>query len=238
MLRYYVAIGSETVEGLSYDSDFGLKAISRSNFPALQRKVKSYEIDGVDGTQYETNGYQDRVFTVNYNFIDRNYINDSVRKIRKWLDNLVGKRLSLADDPEYFYFIKKVDYENIERIKKRKGKFSVTFTLAPFAYKFSNNQFIDVENGVSLYNDGDFESKPLIKVRGNGYVKMWINDFLIGFDVADEVLINSEKELCIESNINKNIKQGKYPLLKQEENIIRWEGNVVSVSINPNYIYY
>lgn len=239
MLKYFIGIGnSESIEGLTRDLDIGLKATTRPHFPALKKRVKDYPVDGKDGSYYETLGYEDRIFNISYNFIDRKNIHDTVRRIRRFLDTATGKKLATSDDPEYFYLIKKVDYDDIERKKKTIGKFKVTFTLAPFAYKFSTNQFLEIKSGQQIYNDGDFKSKPILEIEGNGYIKLWVNNNLIGFNIVDKTIINCEKELCYRQDELTNLKIGKYPMLEKEFNTIKWEGNVVRVNLNPNYIYY
>lgn len=239
MHSYFIAIGNaNSIEGLTTDIEVGMKAITRPSFPALKKKNKTYQVDGKDGDYYEDLGYQDRKIDIKYNFYDRKTIHDRVRRIRRFLDNAVGKKLAFSDDPEFFYIIKHLEYGDIERITKRIGNFTVSIIVEPFAYKFATNQFIEINSGDQVYNDGDFKSKPLIEIEGNGYIKLWINNNLIGFNVVDKTLIDCKKELCYREDELTNLKIGNYPILEKEFNNIRWEGNVKKVSLNPNYIYY
>lgn len=221
------------------DLDLGLKSIKRPNFPSLKKRYEEYPVDGKDGMDYEFLGYEDRYLTVEYNFIEKKDIHNKVRLITKWLNNITDNKLVLSDNPEYFYLVKKIEYDDIERSLKVLGKFNVTFTLEPFAYQFSTNEEIELKNNDEIYNDGDFESKPILEIEGNGYIKLWVNDNLIELNVADKVTVNSKLELCFKNKIIEPArKKGDFPILKMEFNTIRWEGNVRRITINPNCIYY
>lgn len=221
------------------DLDLGIRPIKRPNFPSLKKRYNEQQIDGRDGTEFEFLGYEDRVLTIEYNFIDRKKIYNTVREIRRWLDNIQDYRLSLGDDPEYFYIVKKVEYDDVERKSKRIGSFNITFTLEPFAYQFNTNEDIELKNKSTIYNDGDFESKPTIEIKGNGYVKLWVNENLIELNISESVIINSKLELCLKNRIIERArKKGEFPKLKIGFNTIRWEGDVERVTINPNCMYY
>lgn len=231
--RFYILFNEIT------DLDLGLKSIKRPNFPSLKKRYNEYTVDGKDGMYYEFLGYEDRTFTIEYNFIDKKDIHNKVRLITKWLNNITDNKLVLSDNPEYFYLVKKLEYADIERSLKVLGKFNVTFTLEPFAYQFSTNEEIELKNNDEIYNDGDFESKPILEIEGNGYIKLWINDNLIGLNIADKVTVNSKMELCFKNGEIENArKEGDFPKLIIGFNTIRWEGNVNTISINPNSIYY
>ncbi|GAA0069258.1 hypothetical protein UT300003_07810 [Clostridium sardiniense] len=231
--KFYVLFNGIT------DLELGIKPIRRPNFPSLKKIYNEHPVDGKDGSEYEFLGYEDRILTIEYNFIDRKNIYDKVRQITKWLNNIQDFKLCLGDDPEYFYIVKKLEYDDITRKFKRVGNFKVTFTLEPFAYQFSTNENFEIKNNEVIYNNGDFESKPIIEIEGNGYVKLWVNENLIELNIADIVTINSKLELCFKNKIIEPArKKGDFPILKMEFNTIRWEGNVRRVTINPNCIYY
>lgn len=221
------------------DLDLGILPKTRPNFPALKKKYNEYTIDGKDGSEYEFMGYEDRILTIEYNFLDRENIHNKVRKITKWLNDIQDNRISLGDDPDYFYKVKKIEYDDIERKFKTIGRFKVTFTLNPFSYQFSTNEKIEINNNSKIYNDGDFESYPIFEIEGNGYVKLWVNDNLLELNISDSVTVDSEKELCFKNKIiEKAREKGDFPILKIGINTIRFEGNVSKVFINPNCMYY
>ncbi|WP_346026073.1 distal tail protein Dit [Clostridium nitritogenes] len=222
-----------------FDYDLEIKVVKRPNFSRLRKRYNEYQVDGKNGSDYEFLGYEDRKLSIEYNFVDRKNIYNKVRQIIKWLDNIEDHKLVLSDNPEYFYMVKKVDYDDIERSLKIIGKFTVEFTLEPFAYRFSTNESFEINNNEEIYNDGDFESKPIIEIEGNGYIKLWVNENLIELNIADKITINSKLELCFKNReIEPARKKGDFPKLKIGFNTIRWEGNVKKVSINPNCIYY
>lgn len=223
------------------DLEIGIKPIRRPFFPALKKRYKEYYIDGKDGADYKFTGYENRTLNIEYNFIDRKNINETVRRIRRWLGNVKDNKLWFADDPSFFYIVKRVELEDIERKNKKIGKFKVSFILEPFAYSLDGAEEIEVNNNETLFNLGDFESKPIFKIIGEGEIKLYLNNNLIELNINGSIIINSKLELCYKDNLNNLANKqmsGDFPILKLDENTIRWEGDVKMVSIIPNYIYY
>ena len=222
-------------------NSLGLSVISRPNFSSLKKKYNEYEVLGREGKLYEFLGYEDNVIEVKFNFCELNNINSKVRLIKKWLNNIENNKLSFSDDPLVFYKVKKVEYENIERKLKIKGSFNLKFICEPYFYSFSSQEEIEIKNDETLINDGDFISKPIIKIEGNGEVNLNINGKPIKLNIGQEIIINSELELCYRESLKdmqNSQMSGDFPILDIGENKISWDKNVKRLSIIPNYRYY
>ena len=111
----------------------------------------------------------------------------------------------------------------------------------PFAYEMEGQEEILINNAAVIYNAGDLESKPIIKIQGEGLITIKINDETIKANVGQEIIIDSYLGLSYKADKtpqNNNIK-GKYPRLKLGENTISYSGGRVDrFVIIPNWTIY
>ena len=222
------------------NTDLNLDIIKRPNFPTLTKNYEVYNVTGRNGGLYEFIGYEDRIIEIEFNLLERNNINNEIRRIRKWLDRVEDNKLAFSDDLQYFFKVKHIEYEVIERELNILGKFKVTFICDSFSYDFNSQKEIEVTNNSNIVNIGDFESKPILTLFGNGTTKLTINDSEILLNVGQEIILNSELELCYRNNFEmQNSKMaGNFPILKLGSNNIKWTGNITKVTIIPNFIFY
>lgn len=222
-----------------FNTDLGIYAVRRPNFPAFKKKYKEYDVSGVNGELFEFDGYENRHIKIDFIFKDDYDIWEKIRKIERWLNNIENNILSFSDNPSYFYIVKKVEYDDIERMYKRIGKFSITFITYPFVKNDSSQQPITLVNNAKLNNEGDHESYPIITLTGEGLINLYVNNNLVTLNLSGTIVINSELKLCYRDGVMVNsVMKGKFPVLNIGENIIKWEGNITNMSIIPNYLYY
>ena len=221
--------------------DIGIKVVSRPEIPSPQPIFKQYDIPGKNGKEYELEGYEDIEISVEFNFLDREDMHERFRKCKKWINNIKDNRLIFSDNRELFY---KVNYAKItsnERIMKVIGKFTVTFNCEPFAYEMTGQHERAINTETIIYNDGDMESKPILKISGEGPITIQINDQILVADISGNIIIDSYLELSYKSDKtpqNNKIK-GKYPVLKLGENTISYSGGRVdSFIVIPNWVIY
>ena len=92
--------------------------------------------------------------------------------------------------------------------------------------------------GSALYNPTLYESKPTIRVYGNGTVTINGNTITIASGQS-YIDIDSEAQDCYTGNTNKNDKvsfsEHKFPTLKPGVNSISYTGSVTSVEITPRW---
>lgn len=233
--RFYVVFNNEA------SIDIGVKVVSRPEIPSPYPILKEHSIPGKYGNEYELEGYEDIEIPINFNFIDKENIYEIFRKCKKWINQIKDNKLIFSDNSEIFYRVNYAKITSNERIMKSLGRFTVTFNCEPFAYEMEGQEEILINNEAVIYNAGDLESKPIIKIQGEGLITIKINDDTIKANVGQEIIIDSYLELSYKSDKtpqNNNIK-GKYPRLKLGENTISYSGGRVDrFVIIPNWTIY
>lgn len=59
---------------------------------------------------------------------------------------------------------------------KYTSSFPIIFNCKPFKYSVEEKITTITKNNSTIYNEGTFESEPIIKVYGSGDIKLKIND--------------------------------------------------------------
>lgn len=203
--------------------------------PAKPAPEMEYEEVKVPGgkTLYKEKGYGDIEITISFNFVSKN-VNEwdrDFRKIKKWLLQRENDKLKFSDDLEVYYKVNKVIIDTPERLIRRAGKFTATFTCDPYVYidedEFKLEKYI--------YNDY-LISKPIYRVVGNGNITLNINNKTIKAKVEEELIIDTNKGLCFkEGEINNVALEGRYEDLYLQEgyNNFSWTKNF-DIYIVPN----
>lgn len=221
--------------------DLGIEVIKRPEIPSPQPIYNSYDITGKNGKEYEFEGYEDIEIEIDFNFLDRETMYERFLECKRWINTIKDNKLIFSDNLGVFYRVNYATITSNERVFKVIGKFTVTFNCEPFAYEFEGQNEIEVNNYSTVFNYGDFESKPIIKINGEGLVTINLNDEIIKVNVGQNIIINSYLELSYKEDKtpqNSNIK-GKYPVLKLGENSISYSGGRIdSFIIIPNWVIY
>jgi predicted phage tail component-like protein len=221
--------------------DLGVKVVSRPDIPSPQPRVKEIDIPGANGKQYEIEGYEDIEISVAFNFTDKENMYERFRRCKKWINDIKDNKLIFSDNRGIFYRVNYAKITSNERIMKVIGKFTVTFNCEPFAYEIEGQNEIVINRETIVFNGGDLESKPIIKIKGEGLVTIKINDETIKANIGQNIIIDSYLGLSYKEDKtpqNNNIK-GKYPMLKLGENTVSYLcGMVDSFTIIPNWVIY
>lgn len=221
----------------TYATKYDLYVINRINIPVSIKNVKTISVLGRNGVLTREYGYLDRTITVDFNFKikDReDNMSKIIRNITSWLIN--AKKITFSDDKEVYYKVKLVSVSDIERNLRVLGKFSVTFTIEPFAYYAPYSKLV-LTNSTKIFNVGTFESEPLIKIFGTGTVNLNINNKTVTLkDVDGYIEIDSEIKETHKNFVSMNNKKvGEYPVFNVGENTISWTGNVTKIEIEPRW---
>ena len=118
------------------------------------------------------------------------------------------------------------------------GEFQLIWKVQPHK-KSINNDIIALTTPGTIYNPGTANSKPAIKVLGNGTINLTINNTAITLtNVVDYVTIDSELMDCYKDTLLKNNDMnGNFPELVPGINTISWTGTVTQIQIIPNWRY-
>lgn len=88
-----------------------------------------------------------------------------------------------------------------------------------------------------IRNNTTYFSQPVIKIFGEGNIKLYVNDELIEFkNLMDGIILDSEKQEAYLADVNKNAQMvGNFPNFEIGENQIIAVGNVNKIEILPNW---
>lgn len=221
------------------DKEIGLNAIKRPDIPTPIQNIKEIPLDGRDGILTVNDGtYKNIEISVEYNFIDRIDFNNKSRAIKKWVSNIKDDKLQFSDDLDIFYIVKYCKIDDIQRIKKIKGKMKIVFVCEPYSYYKDGLE--EIINPNIIYNNSFITAKPIIKIIAEGYVTLTINNKSVRFNVGQELLIDTKLEICFKEGIANNIslEEGWYDDLHlyEGENIITWSGgSSIEIILIPNW---
>ena len=199
-----------------------------------QMRVKETVIDGVDGSIIEELGYEsyDKTITVGLK------IGADVDEIIEYFTG--NGKIVFSNEPNKYYIAsitKGIDYQRLLRYRKA----NITFRVQPFKYDYNEIEmrYTDmVEQRISISNDGNYFSKPIITLEGEGTVVLSVNDTVICDYTFPEnenrVILDSQKQdayLDSIENLRNGTMSGDFPLLKKGLNVISWSGTVTSLRI-------
>ncbi|UBK54494.1 distal tail protein Dit [Clostridium perfringens] len=221
------------------NTDLGIQVVKRPNIPIPERNIELKSLKGRDGSltrDYKT--YNDIKISVSLNFISGK--NDFINKgaeIADWLYNINDNKLIFSDNDKFYYKVKKIECNDIERSLKVIGKFIVTFVCDPYKYYIDSSD-IEITNSTKINSPIlAVDSEPLISISGSGNINLIINDKRIVLEnIEENLIINSSILECYKGKESLNYKMsGEFPILKRGENIINIEGSIKSIKIKPNW---
>ena len=215
--------------------NLGFALVGRPSIPSADKKYETIEVEGRDGVLTKFIGYQDLKFSLKFNILFQSDIKQKLREIKGLLS--VAKTLAFDDSPNFFYKIKQAQISDTETIIKSSGVFTVEFIADPF--EFESSSVLEYENPSNLLirNNTTYFSQPVLKIFGQGNIKLFVNDELVEIKQINEgIVIDSEMQEAYYNDNNMNHQMlGSFPVFAIGENKIRTEGNIDKIEILPNW---
>ena len=215
--------------------NLGFALVGRPSIPSSDKKYEAIEVEGRDGALTKFIGYQDLKFSLKFNILFQSDIKQKLREIKGLLS--VAKTLAFDDSPNFFYKIKQAQISDTETIIKSSGVFTVEFIADPF--EFESSSVLEYENPSNLLirNNTTYFSQPVLKIFGQGNIKLFVNDELVEIKQINEgIVIDSEMQEAYYNDNNMNHQMlGSFPVFAIGENKIRTEGNIDKIEILPNW---
>lgn len=221
---------SQTIPGLLISS---LPPISKP-----QQRIKTETIDGKDGDIVTPLGFGSYDKTLNIGLTYDYNIDDIIDYF-----NSEGK-VVFSNEPEKYYkyaIYKQIDFERLVRFKKAK----VVFHVQPF--KFSDTEtektfyFTQVNGALTIRNNGNYFSRPILTIVGSGDIYIYINNVQIlklTLNANQTIIIDSEamNAYNLSGELLNRLVNGNYDKirLKTGSNIISYGGDLRKISIK-NY---
>lgn len=226
--------------GLENIRDIGVYVVNRIEFPNIEEVVEQEEVDGspIGSLTVRSGKYKDSKIKMKLRIIDRLNVKEQFRNIKRWLKNIEDNRLSF--DYEKCYIVKNVTL-NPYSFNQISCDFECEFICEPFLKAFYSD-YEEILNGEVVYNDGDIETFPKLKITlsNSTNIELYVNNRSMQLrDVSEYVFIDSERQETLDKN-NRTIdikRIGGVPYLNIGENEIRWTGDIDKVEILKNERY-
>lgn len=218
--------------------DFGILITSRPSIPSPKRRVSYIDIPGRDSSlRYDEGTFEDITLTVECAITSENII-QKIDEITAWLLNSGESDLIFSFQNDKKYIAQVVNSIEFKQVLRYSSKFIIIFNCRPFKYAVTNNLITITQSGTNLINPGTIYSLPKFYIYGSGDVQIKINDeeFSIS-NLQNKIIVDSTLYDCYDDNLNNlNSKViGNFPVLKVDNNIIDWTGNVTKIEILPNW---
>lgn len=180
-------------------NDIRLYVVKRPNIPAPRKNYREYDIPGRDGVSYEDEETIDDIeIGVEFNFMEKpDKWFGAFDKAKEWLLDGSGK-LKFGDDKEFFYKVKKVEIDTVERVCYEIGRFTATFFCSGYRYfETGEKEYREIK-----YNPGK-TSHPVYEVRGTGECVLSVNGKEMTAIVQDNLIIDTD--LMIARRLDKTV---------------------------------
>ncbi|MGG7142488.1 distal tail protein Dit [Clostridium nigeriense] len=225
MGKYFIVYNNKT------NLDVNLLVTARPSKPSPEMEYEEVKVPG-GKTLYREKGYGDIDITVSFNFMSKNTWDKDFRNIKSWLLGKGSNKLKFSDDLEVYYKVNKVTIDTPERVIKKIGRFTATFTCEPYIYVDENEREL-----VTLLYNNYLVSRPVYRIVGEGYLTLTINNKTIKANVGQELIIDTDKGLCYREGIVNNVAlEGRWKdmYLLEGENTFSWTQGF-KIYILPNW---
>ena len=199
-----------------------------------QMRVQTDEIDGRAGDIITELGFKayDRDVSIGlYGGFDLDDVTDYFN----------SEGIAIFSNEPYLYYkykiVSQINYEKLIRFREAK----VTFHVQPFKYSVIERPLsFDIDENMSsieVINTGNYKSKPLITIHGNGNLTLGVNEktiFQIALGTEGQITIDTESLEAYKGNTLKNrLVSGNYDkfMLDKGKNDIFWTGDVSKIEI-------
>ena len=180
------------------------------------------------------------IFRDGSNILDVYLFSDIILSLNLNINNIEDNRLIFSDDIDMYYKVKYCKLQVIERNRKKKGNFEVTFVCSPFIYYKTGDE--EIVNPSVVHNPSYLIAKPIYKIEAEGLISLIVNGKETKFNIGQELLIDTELELCFREKTKNNIafEEGWYDylFLNKGENTIEWKGDLKSLIVIPRWRVY
>lgn len=199
--------------------------------PKAEEQKELIAITGRNGyLTVDYDSYSGITYEVQLNLREREQV-DVVKK------NFKGSgELTLSCNPDVYYKATITNMIEFERVMYQRRICVITFELQPLAYvKNVGEQNIVLTTTINnIYNS---KSYPYLRIYGNGYGNVYINNETISFSQINEYIeVDCELEECYKGieNCNKYM-TGDFITLQEGSNTISFDGKITKVVINPRW---
>lgn len=193
------------------------------------------EIDGLDGDIINKLGYgaYDKTFEIGLSY------NYNVDDVIEYL-NTEGK-ITFSNEPDKYYnftTLNQIDFEKLLRFKTAK----ITIHVQPFKYSTVESTktftFTEESQSLTVRNNGNIYSKPVITLFGNGTINLSLNGKdVLKINLNGSMVLDTQTQNAYDPETKDFLNRAvtgdlKNLYLKIGVNNISWTGNITKVEID------
>ncbi len=229
-------------------ADFGLHIEKKDVFSAPEYDAEFISIPGRSGDIINPNRRFANIKVTYTVFLARKNtaaLASVLRDIKGWLYSEPDRYHELTDsyDTEHFRYGVISGSLDIEEQLNKVGSFTVTFNCKPYKYSLAGQETVSADaSELTITNPTAFESRPYIRLYGNGAVTLNISSpdstSLWTISAIDEYIeIDSELMNCFKGTVLKNdtIKGAEFPVFKPGVCTINCTGDVSRIEVIPRW---
>lgn len=156
--------------------------------PITKPKMRTLieEIDGRDGDIITKLGYSAYDKTIEIGLFGNGYDVDDIIAFFNQEGTII-----FSNEPTKYYNFSTLDGFDIDRLLKFK-KASITFHCQPFKYMVDEEP-ISGSDSVEITNNGNIYAKPILDIKGNGVLDVYLNNTeIFSVNITDEIIIDIE----------------------------------------------
>lgn len=207
--------------------------IQDEDMPIIQAPERDIEVrDDIPGRDGFLTFYKNRMKPVDKSITGILIDESRKEQVYEWLQG--AGELILSNDNDVFYKTSIINQPEFNHHWTHGWEFEVAFKCQPYRYLHAGKNTINIiNNNTTLYNEYE-ETKPYLKIFGNGQVDLFINN--------DKIILNLDGYVEIDSELMESWKEhqakpfkGKFPTFKHGESIITWDGNISKVEVIPRW---
>lgn len=177
-------------------SSFSVFISGEGTFNAPARRGEIVTVPGRNGTLFMDNDTFENIQVTYPAFIGSGHIDTFREKLAGIRSELTSrqnyKRLTDSYHPDEFRLaVYRSGIETDPSVYNRAGQFNIVFDCKPQRFLVSGEDPVVFTSGGNIHNPTLFNAKPLIKVVGNGKVKIEPYEFIVT-DNPGEIYIDSE----------------------------------------------
>lgn len=229
--------------------DMGLRIESKRVFNAPKFDSRFQPVPGRDGDLILPDGRYPNVQITYSVFLPAKStaeLQEKVTAVKSWLYTQPDRYHDLRDTYDTECFRKAVlnNALDIEDELNKIGVFTVSFSCLPFKYLDSGQTPVSYTNGggSTLVNPTFFNSRPLIRINGNGdgtlrVINQKINTIEIS-GINSYMYIDSEQMNCYKGSVpmNDKVSSESFPVLCPGQNVFVFSGGITSISVTPGWM--
>lgn len=227
-------------------SDFSLYISGHGTFNSAERDVKKVEVPGKSGDLIFDNG---RFKNVTVTYKDAFILEDDddpvsfarkMRELASFIKSSPGyHRLEDTYHPDEYRLASCVSTIDPEVYYLVAGQFDLEFDCKPQRFMKSGEKSLIYTSNGKIFNPSSFNSKPIIRVYGNGTLAVGEETMTISPHSQQYIDIDCDMMNCHCGAVNCNgyvsLNSDDFPVLVPGPNGVNFSGNISRVEITPRW---